>query len=317
MSEILKTERLTNTYGKSIAVNKVSVTVQQGDIYGLIGKNGAGKTTFMRMVLGLASPDNGQIELFGKTDLEQQRKHIGSLIEEPGGYPGISARDNLEIIRRAQGITDKAVTDHMLELVGLESAGKKKVKNFSMGMKQRLGLAIALIRRPDFLILDEPINGLDPSGIREIRDLLLKLNQEEQVTVLISSHILGELSKIATRYGILRDGVLVEEIAAKQLDVTCRRYLQLTVDDAQRTAVILAEKLGITSAVMDSHTVCVFEKLDTKPFCGGGFRKLLHGKNGCEFSAGRWFQCVIFYMVNGINGKRIKPFGYACYLRRA
>ena len=126
-----------------------------------------------------------------------------------------------------------------------------------MGMKQRLGLAIALIRRPDFLILDEPINGLDPSGIREIRDLLLKLNQEEQVTVLISSHILGELSKIATRYGILRDGVLVEEIAAKQLDVTCRRYLQLTVDDAQRTAVILAEKLGISSAVMDSHTVCV------------------------------------------------------------
>ena len=120
MSEILKTERLTKTYGKSIAVNKVSVTVQQGDIYGLIGKNGAGKTTFMRMVLGLASPDNGQIELFGKTDLEQQRKHIGSLIEEPGGYPGISARDNLEIIRRAQGITDKAVTDHMLELVGLE-----------------------------------------------------------------------------------------------------------------------------------------------------------------------------------------------------
>ena len=178
MSEILKTERLTKTYGKSIAVNKVSVTVQQGDIYGLIGKNGAGKTTFMRMVLGLASPDNGQIELFGKTDLEQQRKHIGSLIEEPGGYPGISARDNLEIIRRTQGITDKAVTDHMLELVGLESTGKKKVKNFSMGMKQRLGLAIALIRRPDFLILDEPINGLDPSGIREIRDLLLKLNQE-------------------------------------------------------------------------------------------------------------------------------------------
>ena len=185
MSEILKTERLTKTYGKSIAVNKVSVTVQQGDIYGLIGKNGAGKPTFMRMVLGLASPDNGQIELFGKTDLEQQRKHIGSLIEEPGGYPGISARDNLEIIRRAQGITDKAVTDHMLELVGLESAGKKKVKNFSMGMKQRLGLAIALIRRPDFLILDEPINGLDPSGIREIRDLLLKLNQEKQVTLLI------------------------------------------------------------------------------------------------------------------------------------
>ena len=185
MSDILKTERLTKTYGKCIAVNKVSVTVRRGDIYGLIGKNGAGKTTFMRMVLGLASPDSGQMELFGKTDLEQQRKYIGSLIEEPGGYPGISAKDNLEIIRRNLGIADKAVADRMLELVGLESAGKKKVKNFSMGMRQRLGLAIALIRRPNFLILDEPINGLDPSGIREIRDLLLKLNREEHVTVLI------------------------------------------------------------------------------------------------------------------------------------
>ena len=246
MSDILKTERLTKTYGKCIAVNQVSVTVRQGDIYGLIGKNGTGKTTFMRMVLGLASPDSGQMELFGKTDLEQQRKYIGSLIEEPGGYPGISARDNLEIIRRNLGITDKAVSDRMLELVGLESAGKKKVKNFSMGMRQRLGLAIALIRRPNFLILDEPINGLDPSGIREIRDLLLKLNREEHVTVLITSHILGELSKIATRYGILRDGVLIEEIGADQLDVTCRRYLKL-----------------ISSTVADAHTICVFEKLDT------------------------------------------------------
>ena len=215
------------------------------------------------MVLGLASPDSGQMELFGKTDLEQQRAYIGSLIEEPGGYPGISARDNLEIIRRNLGIADKAVTDHMLELAGLESAGKKKVKNFSMGMRQRLGLAIALIRRPNFLILDEPINGLDPSGIREIRDLLLKLNREEHVTVLISSHILGELSKIATRYGILRDGVLIEEIGAEQLDVACRQYLKLTVDDAQRAAAVLTEKLGISSTVADAHTICVFEKLDT------------------------------------------------------
>lgn len=171
MNEILKTEMLTKTYGKSIAVNEVSLTVRQGDIYGLIGKNGAGKTTFMRMVLGLASPDSGQMELFGKTDLEQQRKHIGSLIEEPGRYPSMSARDNLEIIRRNLGVSDRAVTDDMLRLVGLESTGKKKVRHFSMGMKQRLGLAIALMRRPAFLILDEPINGLDPAGIKEMRDL--------------------------------------------------------------------------------------------------------------------------------------------------
>ena len=227
MNEILKTEMLTKTYGKSIAVSEVSLTVRQGDIYGLIGKNGAGKTTFMRMVLGLASPDSGQMELFGKTDLEQQRKHIGSLIEEPGRYPGMSARDNLEIIRRNLGVSDRAVTDDMLSLVGLESAGKKKVRHFSMGMKQRLGLAIALMRRPAFLILDEPINGLDPAGIKEMRDFLLKLNQEEHVTILISSHILGELSKIATRYGILRNGILVEERDAEQIDEACRQHRPL------------------------------------------------------------------------------------------
>lgn len=262
MDEILKAERLTKTYGKNIAVNEVSLTVRQGDIYGLIGKNGAGKTSFMRMVLGLASPDSGQMELFGKTDLEQQRKHIGSLIEELGRYPGMSARDNLEIIRRNLGISDWAVTDDMLRFVGLESAGKKKIKHFSMGMKQRLGLAIALMRKPAFLILDEPINGLDPAGIKEIRDLLLKLNQEEHVTILISSHILGELSKIATRYGILRDGALIEERDAEQIDAACRRYLQLTVNDAKKTAVVLSEKLGVSCTVVDSHTICVYEKLD-------------------------------------------------------
>ncbi len=262
MKEILRAEKLTKTYGKSIAVDKVSLTVGQGDIYGLIGKNGAGKTTFMRMVLGLASPDSGQMELFGDTNLERQRARIGSIIEEPGGYPGMSAKDNLEIVRRSYGIADKHIPDDMLKLVGLESAGRKKVKNFSMGMKQRLGLAIALMKKPDFLILDEPINGLDPAGIKEIRDLLLNLNRGHHVTVLISSHILGELSKIATRYGILRNGVMVEERDAEQIDAACRQYLQLTVDDVQKTAAALSEKFGILSNIVDSHTVCVYEKLD-------------------------------------------------------
>nr|WP_304058432.1 ATP-binding cassette domain-containing protein [Enterocloster clostridioformis] len=262
MNEILKAEKLIKTYGKSIAVNEVSLTVRQGDIYGLIEKNGAGKTTFMRMILGLASPDSGQMELFGKTDLEQQRKHIGSLIEAPGGYSSMCARDNLEIIRRNLGISNRAITDDMLRLVGLESDGKKKVKHFSMGMRQRLGLAIALMKKPAFLILDEPINGLDPSGIKGIRDLLLKLNQEEHVTILISSHILGELSKIATRYGILRDGVLIEERDAEQVDAACRQYLRLRVDDAQKTAAVLTEKLCVPCTVVNFHTVCVYERLD-------------------------------------------------------
>lgn len=149
-----------------------------------------------------------------------------------------------------------------LPIVGLESDGKKKVKHFSMGMRQRFGLAIALMKKPAFLILDEPINGLDPSGIKGIRDLLLKLNQEEHVTILISSHILGELSKIATRYGILRDGVLIEERDAEQVDAACRQYLRLRVDDAQKTAAVLTEKLCVPCTVVNFHTVCVYERLD-------------------------------------------------------
>ena len=194
---VLKTDKLTKVYGKNKVVNEVSMHVKKGDIYGFIGKNGAGKTTFMRMVSGLASPTEGSMELFGEKDLEVQRKRIGSLIESPGIYPNMTASDNLEVVRRILGITDRHIVEKILEFVGLESAGKKKVKNFSMGMKQRLGLAISLMRNPDFLVLDEPINGLDPSGIKEVRDLLLKLNEERQITILISSHILGELSKIA------------------------------------------------------------------------------------------------------------------------
>ena len=169
---VLKTDKLTKVYGKNKVVNEVSMHVKKGDIYGFIGKNGAGKTTFMRMVSGLASPTEGSIELFEEKDLEVQRKRIGSLIESSGVYPNMNAGDNLEIVRRTLGITDRHMVEKMLEFVGLESSGKKKVKNFSMGMKQRLGLAISLMRSPDFLVLDEPINGLDPSGIKEVRDLL-------------------------------------------------------------------------------------------------------------------------------------------------
>ena len=263
MEYVLQTDALTKVYGGVKVVNEVGMHVEKGSIYGFIGKNGAGKTTFMRMAAGLAAPTSGSVTLFGSGEPERQRMRIGTLIENPGVFGGMTARENLEIVRRSLGIPEKKRIDGLLELTGLSGAGRKKVKNFSMGMRQRLGLAIALIRKPNFLILDEPINGLDPSGIREIRDLLLKLNREEHVTVLITSHILGELSKIATRYGILRDGVLIEEIGADQLDVTCRRYLKLTVDDAQRAAAVLTEKLGISSTVADAHTICVFEKLDT------------------------------------------------------
>lgn len=219
MDYVLKTEHLTKVYGKQKAVNQVSVRVKKGAIYGFIGKNGAGKTTFMKMVAGLAPQTEGTIELFGSKDLENQRKRIGSLIENPGVYANMTARENLEVIRRSFGIPEKQTVDDTLAFVGLAGNNKKKVKNFSMGMKQRLGLAISLLGNPDFLILDEPMNGLDPEGIKEIRELLLKLNRERGITILISSHILGELSKMATHYGIIKDGILVEEFEAAGQDL--------------------------------------------------------------------------------------------------
>lgn len=258
---VLRTENLTKAFRQHKAVNNVSMTVCKGDIYGFIGKNGAGKTTFMKMAAGLSKPTQGMIELFGKkdgghenrkninvfgrTEVELQRKRIGCLIEDTGFYPGMTAAENMEIVRRNLGITEKNTVPEVLDFVGLADTGRKKVKHFSMGMKQRLGLAISLMRNPDFLILDEPINGLDPTGIKEIRDLLIKLNQEKQITILISSHILGELSKVATRYGIIRDGILIEEFDAQQLEDRCKRCQKIVVDDAAAAVHILEEKFGI------------------------------------------------------------------------
>lgn len=263
MTDVLRTENITKVYGKNRVVDHVSMHVKKGAIYGFIGKNGAGKTTFMRMVAGLAASNEGTIALFGSENLEQQRLRVGSLIENPGVYPNMTARENLEVTRRSFGITDKKAVDKMLAFVGLSASEKKKVKNFSMGMKQRLGIAIALLRNPDFLILDEPINGLDPEGIREIRELLLKLNREKGITILISSHILGELSKIATQYGIIRNGVLIEEFDAKALDERCRRCQKLVVSDGDLAANILEEKLHIRNFdVPEQGILRVFEHLD-------------------------------------------------------
>lgn len=263
MEYVLKTENISKIYGNQKVVNRINMHVERGAIYGFIGKNGAGKTTFMRMVAGLAAPAEGSMELFGSKDLEKQRVRIGSLIEHPGVFANMTARENLEVLRLQFGITDKKEITDLLEFVGLSEAGKKMVKDFSMGMKQRLGIAIALFRNPDFLILDEPINGLDPEGIIEIRKLILKLNQEKNITILISSHILGELSRIATCYGIIRDGVLVEEFGQKELSERCRRCLKIVVDNAETAVNILEEKLHITAFdVPERNIVRVFEGLD-------------------------------------------------------
>lgn len=263
MDYVLKTEGLTKQYGRHKVVNQVSMHVEKGSIYGFIGKNGAGKTTFMRMAAGLAAPTSGELELFGSKELEKQRVRMGCLIEQPGLYNSLTAGENLEIIKLGLGITERDAVEKMLEFVGLADTGKKKVKNFSMGMKQRLGIAIALFRNPELLILDEPINGLDPEGIKEIRDLLLKLNKEKKITILISSHILGELSKVATHYGIIRDGVLVEEFTTKDLDMRCRRCQKLSVEDSAGAVRVMEEQLHITNYdVPEQGVIRIFERLD-------------------------------------------------------
>lgn len=214
---ILQTQSLTKQYGHRTVVDQVSMTIYEGDIYGFIGKNGAGKTTFIRMAVGLASPSSGSIRLFNSSNLRERRAEIGTVIESPAFYPGMTAMENLTAFAKLQGLHDPEHLQQLLDLVGLTDTGRKKCKHFSLGMKQRLAIAIALIGNPKLLILDEPTNGLDPEGMKEIRELILKLNQERHITVLVSSHILGELSKFATRYGIIHHGKLIEEFTEEDI----------------------------------------------------------------------------------------------------
>lgn len=243
METVLRTQSLTKRFREKVAVNKVNITIERGDIYGFIGKNGAGKTTSMKLILGLNFPDEGKIEYFGGTPPEKACRKIGSLIEAPGLYKNCTAYENMKRFSILSGGTDKEIKDY-LRLVGLGNTGNKKAGEFSLGMRQRLGIAIALLGDPEFLILDEPINGLDPEGIREIRDVIASLNRERGVTFLISSHLLDELAKVVTKYGILSGGVLLEEITAKQLEERCRRGLKITVDNIAKALSVLEGRIG-------------------------------------------------------------------------
>ena len=235
MEYLLCTNGLTKQYGRHKAVDSVNIHIRQGDIYGLIGRNGAGKTTILKIISGLASPTAGDFTLFGKTgkDVSPYMSRIGTLIEAPGVYPNMSARENLKLKCLAMGVRKKGCIDDLLRIVGLENTGRKKIRNFSLGMKQRLGIALALVGDPDIVILDEPINGLDPQGIAEIRETLSKLNKEKNITLIISSHILEELSKIATNYGIIHDGVLLQEMTREELLAKCSERIELKTDDTE------------------------------------------------------------------------------------
>ncbi len=256
MEYVLKTDRLTKEYAGRKVVDEVTLNVKRGDIYGFVGKNGAGKTTFIRMILGLTAPASGSFELLSEKDIFKARRRIGSLIESPALYSNMTALENICLLSTIIG-ADKSKSEDILRVVGLSDTGRKKVRDFSLGMKQRLGIALALVGDPEFIILDEPINGLDPTGIVEVRELLLKLKNDFGKTVFISSHILGELEKIATSYGIISRGKLVEEITAEELEKKCRGSTVLKTNNSEKSLKIIKDNLGIvnTEAKADGSIV--------------------------------------------------------------
>lgn len=244
MSEyLLQTVCLTKRYGRQKAVDNLSLNIEKGSIYGLIGRNGAGKTTFMKMISGLAKPTSGDIRLFGKDSGESpaQQNRIGALIEAPGIYDDMTAFDNMKMKAIAMGVYNKEKINELLTLVGLANTGRKKAGKFSLGMKQRLGIAMSMIGTPDLLILDEPINGLDPQGIIEIRNVIAKLNREYEITIIISSHILDELARIATHYAIINEGKLVLELPKDELLAKCTECIEIKSDAIKEVCVVLEE----------------------------------------------------------------------------
>lgn len=261
METVLRTVGLTKRFGRARAVDHVSMTVNKGDIYGFIGKNGAGKTTFMRVVLGLSAPTEGTVELFGGLSPEEAGKKIGALIEAPGIFPHCTAKENMKRFAILND-EDESKIDGLLDFVGLGDVGNKKAGKFSLGMKQRLGIAIAMLGDPELLILDEPVNGLDPTGMKEIRDLILRLNREKGITVLISSHLLDELSKIVTRYGIINNGVLVDEIDASEMKAKTGHRLIIVVDDVEKAVSLLEKEVGKDSIGINGHAIGLSSGLD-------------------------------------------------------
>ena len=264
MDYLLSTNCLTKQFKKQKAVNNVSMHIKQGEIYGFIGRNGAGKTTFLKMISGLTYPTSGEISLFGCSGNEMKKmfSRIGTLIEAPGLYPNLTAYENLKLKCLCIGLNKQDYINNLLKTVGLSDVGKKKVKNYSLGMKQRLGIAMALIGEPDLLVLDEPINGLDPQGIAEVRDTIFKLNKERNITIIISSHILEELSKIATDYGIIHNGELIEEMTKEELLSKCCERIEIKLEQPELACAVLDRMKFTNYKVVDKNKIHIFERLD-------------------------------------------------------
>lgn len=263
MDYVLKTNNLSKHYKDFKALNNLSMNIPKGSIYGFVGRNGAGKTTLIRLICGLQQPTSGDFELYGlkstDKDISKSRRRMGAVVETPSIYLDMTAEDNLKHQYRILGMPSFDGIPELLKLVGLENVEKKKARDFSLGMRQRLGIAVALCGNADFLVLDEPINGLDPQGIIEMRELILKLNREKQITVLISSHILDELSKLATHYGFIDHGKIVREMSAEELENTCRKCVRMNVTDTKALSRVL-DKMGHEYKILDDNIVDVFAK---------------------------------------------------------
>ena len=264
---VIQTTGLSKRYHNKWAVDHLDLRVEQGDIYGFIGQNGAGKSTTLKLLCGLVRPTQGEALLFYRPISDPvTRRRVGALIEQPGLYPDLSGRENLRLYAVLLGLDNPPQqVDEILNIVGLSPKEKKPVKHYSMGMKQRLGVGMALLGGPDLLLLDEPINGLDPEGIREMRELLVRLNRERGLTLLVSSHILGELSKIATRYGIIQEGRMVEQLTAAELEQKCADYLHLRTDQPEKAAALLEQAFGLTRwEVRPEGEIRIYQAVDSK-----------------------------------------------------
>ncbi len=300
MENILTANELVKKYHNFTALDGLSMSVPKGSIYGLVGRNGAGKTTLIRLICGLQFATKGTFTLYGvesgSSEISKARRRMGAVVETPSIYLDMTSADNLKQQYRVLGMPSFKGIPELLKLVGLENTGKKKARNFSLGMRQRLGIAIALCGDPDFLLLDEPINGLDPQGIIEIRELILKLNRERRITVLISSHILDELSRLATHYGFVDKGRIVKEISAEQLEKECRKCARVSVSDTKKLATVL-DALGLEYAVIDDNTADIYG--------GISITKLTDSlKNaGCElFSVNEHDESLEAYFINLVGG---------------
>ena len=267
MEYILETNKLTKIYGQKEAAVDVDLHIREGQIYGLIGRNGAGKTTIMRMISGLSTPTRGSYSLFGKTgpELGKLLRNVGVLIERPGLYPRLSAYENLKIKCIAMGVKPQGYVEELLKLIGLDSIDRKKPSGaFSLGMRQRLGIGLALVGEPRLIILDEPINGLDPQGIVEVRETLVRLRKEKGITIMISSHILDELSKVADAYGIIHEGRLLDEFTEDELLRRSEQYVLIRTDDDSAAEAAL-RRAGLEAVSREQNGLYVRERLDETP----------------------------------------------------